>query len=100
VDHHHGTIPEGGRPLGSGLPTVMTPTCILRVFSDYAERTENMQRKILLSTMLDDVKGTVFRENLMGEHTVNWPIMNKLKILFYFIQLNICFCCTLNSEKA
>ncbi len=50
--------------------------------------------------MLDDVKGTVFRENLMGEHTVNWPIMNKLKILFYFIQLNICFCCTLNSEKA
>ncbi len=57
---------------------MVTPTCILYVFSEYAERLEIRREKFLLSTMADDVKGTVFRENLLEDHTVNWPMMNKL----------------------
>jgi hypothetical protein len=31
---------------------------------------ENMQKKILLSKMPEEIKGTVIRENRMGDHEI------------------------------
>ncbi len=44
-------------------------------------RLENREKEIFLSTMPDEIKGAVFRENQKG--IINWPTVNKLQIYGY-----------------
>jgi hypothetical protein len=55
------------------------------VFSEYTERLENTQKKCLLSKMPDEVKGTVFRENRMGDHKMACD--KQIKKLIFWLSL-------------
>ncbi len=49
-----------------------------RVFSDYVERMENMQNEIFyFPTMPDEVKGTLFQENQIGDHKLPYDEQYK-----------------------